>query len=149
MGMANRFKPLMFLLLVLTLAGLAPADEVFTPVPAAEVVVADHLFLRRPVVVFADSPDDPNYLRQMAFLARDAADLAERDVMVITDTDPAHPSALRLDLRPTGFSLILMDKDWKPSLRKPLPWDVREITRAIDKMPLARAEALERHPSGR
>lgn len=149
MGMANRFKPLTFLFLVLTLAGPAPADEVFTPVPAAEVTAADHLFLMRPVVVFADSPDDPDYLRQMALLARGAADLAERDVMVITDTDPANPSALRRELRPAGFSLILMDKDWKPTLRKPLPWDVREITRAIDKMPLARAEALERHPSGR
>ena len=33
--------------------------------------------------------------------------------------------------------------------RKPAPWDVREITRAIDKFPLARQEILERFPSGR
>ena len=147
--MIHRFKPLTFLILVLALAGPAPADEAFAPVAAADVVVADHLFVHRPVVVFADSPDDPNYLRQMALLERGAADLAERDVIVVTDTDPANPSELRHMLRPTGFSLVLMDKDWKPTLRKPLPWDVREITRAIDKMPLASAEALERHPSGR
>lgn len=147
--MIHRFKPLTFLLLVLALAGPAPADEAFAPVAAADVVVADHLFVHRPVVVFADSPDDPAFQRQMALLARGAADLAERDVIVVTDTDPANPTELRRTLRPRGFALILMDKDWTPELRKPLPWDVREITRAIDKMPLARSEALERHPPGR
>ncbi|MBL9056570.1 MAG: DUF4174 domain-containing protein [Rhodobacteraceae bacterium] len=147
--MIHRFKPLTFLFLALTLAGPAPADEVFAPVAATDVVVADHLFVHRPVVVFADSPDDPAFQRQMALLARGAADLAERDVIVVIDTDPSNPTELRHTLRPRGFALILMDKDWKPTLRKPLPWDAREITRAIDKMPLARAEALEQHPSGR
>ncbi len=42
-----------------------------------------------------------------------------------------------------------MDKDWKPSIRKPLPWEGREIVNSIDKMPIARNEALERNPSGR
>ncbi|HBU14399.1 MAG TPA: methylmalonyl-CoA epimerase, partial [Gemmobacter sp.] len=30
--------------------------------------------------------------------------------------------------------------------RKPLPWDLREITRAIDKFPLRRQEMLDQHP---
>jgi hypothetical protein len=34
-------------------------------------------------------------------------------------------------------------------IRKPLPWDLREITHAIAKFPLARQEMLERYPSGR
>ena len=34
-------------------------------------------------------------------------------------------------------------------VRKPLPWDVREITAAIDKLPLRRQEVLERNPAGR
>jgi hypothetical protein len=42
-----------------------------------------------------------------------------------------------------------MDKDWKPSIRKPLPWEGREIVNSIDKMPIARTEALERNPAGR
>jgi len=45
--------------------------------------------------------------------------------------------------------LSFMDKDWKPSIRKPLPWDGREIINSIDKMPIARTEALERNPAGR
>lgn len=119
------------------------------PVDAAGIDPADHLFLHRPVIVFSDRPDDPAFLRQMAMLARHLPDLAERDVILVTDTDPANPSPLRRQLRPRGFSLVLMDKDWKPSIRKPLPWEGREIVNSIDKMPIARAEALEKNPAGR
>jgi Domain of unknown function (DUF4174) len=129
----------------------AGADEApaFAPVPASEVVEADLVFLRRPVIIFADSPNDPAFVRQMELLARTYDQLAARDVILITDTDPATPSALRKKLHPRGFSLVLMDKDWKPSIRKPLPWDGREIVNSIDKMPIARTEALERNPAGR
>jgi hypothetical protein len=133
----------------------AGADEApdtvpaFAPVPAAEVVEADLLYLRRPVVVFADSPNDPAFIRQMELLTRYYPQFEARDVILIIDTDPANPSALRKKLRPRGFSLVLMDKDWKPSIRKPLPWEGREIVNSIDKMPIARTEALERNPAGR
>ncbi|MFN4192257.1 MAG: DUF4174 domain-containing protein [Tabrizicola sp.] len=128
-------------------AGDAP--PAFGPVPASEVVEAELLFLRRPVIVFADSPADPAFVRQMELLTRHYAQFEARDVILITDTDPANPSDLRRKLRPRGFSLVLMDKDWKPSIRKPLPWDGREIVNSIDKMPIARSEALERNPAGR
>lgn len=128
----------------------APAvTSVFAPVLASEVVEADLLFTRRPVIVFADSPNDPAYLRQMQLLERYYPQFAARDVILITDTDPANPSALRKKLRPRGFSLVLMDKDWKPMIRKPLPWEGREIVNSIDKMPMARTEALEKNPAGR
>ena len=52
--------------------------------------------------------------------------------------------AIRAKLRPRGFSLVLIDKDGEAKLRKPLPWDVREITHAIDKFPLRRQEILGR-----
>ena len=121
----------------------------FAPVAASEVVLADLLYMKRPVVVFADSANDPNFIRQIDLLSRDANTLAERDVIVITDTDPANASAIRQKLRPRGFSLVIIDKDGKTTLRKPLPWDVREIAAAIDKFPLAIIEDLERHPAGR
>lgn len=132
-------------------AAVDPSAEppAFAPVPASEVVEADLLFLRRPVVIFADSPNDPAFVRQMELLARYYDELAIRDVILITDTDPANPSDLRRKLRPRGFSLVLMDKDWRPSIRKPLPWEGREIVNSIDKMPIARTEALERNPAGR
>lgn len=140
-------------LYILAFAALLPLSTFaqtpsLIPVPASEVALADLLYLKRPVVVFADSPADPNFIRQMELLARDAGELAERDVAVITDTDPATPSEWRLKLRPRGFSLVLMEKDGKTTLRKPLPWDVREITHAIDAFPLRRLEVLDQHPAG-
>jgi hypothetical protein len=124
-------------------------EKPFGPVSAAEVVFADLLYVKRPIVVFADSPNDPNFVRQMELIGRNLSALEERDVIVLTDTDPAARSEVRLKLRPRGFSLVILDKDLNPVIRKPLPWDVREITAVIDKMPLRRQEVLERNPAGR
>jgi hypothetical protein len=129
--------------------GVNAQDIVFKPIPAADVVEADLLYLKRPIVVFADSPNNPDFLRQMELLSKDPAALEERDVIVITDTIPNPPSDLRKKLRPRGFSLVILDKDLQPEIRKPLPWDVREITRAIDKFPSRLIEVLERNPAGR
>jgi hypothetical protein len=145
----------MTLFYILALAAFLPTASVALPaeppliVSSSQVVLADLIWLKRPVVVFADSPNDPNFIRQMQLLERGVADLAERDVLVITDTDPAANSAIRQKLRPRGFSLVLLDKDGQAKLRKPLPWDVREISHAIDKFPLRMQEELDRYPAGR
>lgn len=127
----------------------AALAEGFAPLPAAAVVFADQLYVKRPIVVFADSPNDPNFVRQMELLARAYPELEQRDVVLVTDTDPEARSEWRQKLRPRGFSLVIMDKDLKPVVRKPLPWDVREITHAIDKLTLRRQEMLEQNPAGR
>ncbi|MBN2631903.1 MAG: DUF4174 domain-containing protein [Rhodobacteraceae bacterium] len=126
-----------------------PLVQPYGPRDAAGVGFAEQLYLQRPVVVFADSPADPNFIRQMELLARDLPALELRDVVLVTDTDPGAKTEWRMKLRPRGFSLVLMDKDLKPVIRKPLPWEVREIVAAIDKFPLRRQEVLERNPAGR
>lgn len=123
--------------------------EGFGPLPASEVVFADQLYVTRPLVIFADSPNDPNFIRQMDLLTEGYPTLEERDVVVVTDTDPAARSEWRQELRPRGFSLVIVDKDLKPVIRKPSPWTVREIAAAIDKLPTRRQEVLERNPAGR
>ena len=115
---------------------------------ASEVSVEEYLWTARPVVVFADTPADPRYREQIALLADRAEALGERDVVVIADTDPAAKSALRTKLRPRGFMLVLIGKDGNVALRKPFPWDVRELTRAIDKMPLRQEEIRARRADG-
>jgi hypothetical protein len=143
-------KPLYILVLSFILPMQAMAETpAFAPVAGVDVVLEELMFLKRPVAVFADSPNDPAFVRQMQLLERGLPDLASRDVILITDTDPAAKSAIRQKLRPRGFSLVLMDKDLKPVIRKPLPWDVREIVAAIDKFPLRRQEMLDQMPSGR
>jgi Domain of unknown function (DUF4174) len=141
---------LLILLVTLCLSPIAVlAQTSSVPLQAADVVLADLLYVNRAVIVFADSPKDPNFTRQMELLARDVGELALRDTLVIVDTDPDAATDLRQTFRPRGFSLVLMEKDGKAVLRKPLPWDLREITHAIDKSPLRRQEVLERNPSGR
>jgi Domain of unknown function (DUF4174) len=128
----------------LPIASVAQTAEPRLIVAASDVVLADLLWIKRPVVVFADSPKDPNFIRQMQLFERNPNDLVDRDVLVIVDTDPAAMTAIRQKLRPRGFSLVLMDKDGEPEIRKPLPWDVREISRAIDKFPLRLQEVQDR-----
>lgn len=107
---------------------------------AGEVTPQQFLWKARPIVIFADTPEDPAFREQLQALEALPEMLVERDVVVITDADPSAASAWRQSLRPTGFSLVLMDKDGQVKLRKPFPWDVREISRAIDKFPLRRQE---------
>jgi hypothetical protein len=113
-----------------------------------DATLEEFLWVARPVVVFADSPADPRFVQQMeAIRARQEA-LAERDVVVLTDTDPSARSDLRRELRPRGFMLAIIGKDGTLIVRKPLPWDVREITRSIDKQPLRQQEIREESQSG-
>ncbi|MFC4213951.1 DUF4174 domain-containing protein [Pseudophaeobacter arcticus] len=101
--------------------------------PGEEADLASFLWHKRPIVVFADSPEDPRFKEQMARLTSEAEALLERDVVVLTDTTPKPASALRKQLRPRGFMLVLVGKDGGVKLRKPHPWTVRELSRSIDK----------------
>ena len=114
----------------------------------ADVALADFLWLKRPIVVFADSPNDPAFQTQLRYLADDPGELIKRDVVILTDTDPAVPSEARQSLRPRGFSMVLLEKNGQVMLRKPLPWSVREITHAIDKFPLRQQEIREGRSGG-
>jgi hypothetical protein len=107
---------------------------------AADVDIEVFQWLARPIVVFADTPADPRFVEQMELINARIDQLAKRDVVVITDTDPSARSDIRQDLRPRGYMLVLIGKDGGVKLRKPFPWDVRELTRSIDKMPMRQQE---------
>ena len=106
--------------------------------------LSQFVWIKRPLVVFADSPADPRFVQQMVLLNAHLDELAIRDVVVLTDTDPSAQGPLRSKLRPRGFMLALISKDGTVLLRKPLPWDVREISRSIDKLPMRQQEIRER-----
>ena len=95
---------------------------------------------QRPIIIFSDSEKDPNFVSQMEFLLEDINELKERDIIVLVDTNPSRPSSLRKRLRPHGFAFILIGKDGQVKLRKPSPWNIREIARVIDKMPIRQQE---------
>lgn len=144
---------LAFVLAALFPATLLAAEDVKTVEPdiirsAEGEDLNEYLWVNRPIVVFADTPADPRYGEQMDMLTAELEALRVRDVVILTDTDPAAKSALREKLRPRGFMLVLIGKDGTVYLRKPFPWSVRELSRSIDKMPMRQREIRERRGSG-
>ena len=128
----------------------APASGQETPVAATQTEAAaqpslDELqWVARPLVVFADTPDDPRFRQQLALLEERLPELEERDVVILTDTDPAARGPLRQALRPRGFGVVLIDKDGMVAQRHPSPVTARELINLIDRMPSRRQETGSR-----
>ena len=118
---------------------LAENNVIFVEV-TKDTDLSSYRWTHRPIVVFANSPEDVNYTRQIKMLESGLNQLLMRDVVVLTDTNPSEVSPLRELLRPRGFALLLIGKDGQVKLRKPFPWSARELSRAIDKMPMRRQE---------
>ena len=139
-------KPLFALVFLAFAAASAAAQDAVpgadTPsiVDATEIDPDDLLWRKRAIVVFADTPNDPRYVEQMGYLEDRIGALEARDAVIVTDTDPDARSEFRKKLRPRGFALVLIGKDGELYLRKPVPWEVREITRSIDKLPMRQQE---------
>jgi len=162
-GYMRPLFPALFLVLGLSAAGWAQdttgdtvamagtASEAAEPTPvdpmeprdAGTLTLQDFQWVARPIIVFADTPADPRFIEQLELLAERPEPLLERDVVIIVDSDPSARSAIRTELRPRGFALVIMQKDGSVGIRRPSPRDVREIMRAIDNFSL-RQEELRR-----
>ena len=127
-------------LLLVSFAKVADTEENYFREVEKNTNIKGFEWAQRPIVVFANSDKDPNFISQMEFLSQDIKALKERDIVVLVDTNPSVPSALRKKLRPHGFAFILIGKDGQVKLRKPSPWNIREIARVIDKMPIRQQE---------
>ena len=143
-------RRLAFVLIAFLTSPALAAEEVQDAAPdplfldGTTVEIDDFHWLKRTIVVFADSPNDPRFVQQIELLEKRPEDLRERDVVVLTDTDPKAESPLREEYHPRGFMMMLIGKDGTIYLRKPFPWDVREISRSIDKLPLRQQEIRDR-----
>ena len=121
------------------LGGAESLETIFVDV-TEETTIDGYLWVKRPVIVFANTDLDVNFQTQMKSLRQGAEELAARDVVVLVDANPAEKTALRKKFRPRGFAVLLMGKDGQIKLRKPFPWDARELSRSIDKMPMRQQE---------
>ena len=106
----------------------------------SDVDLSDMVWVARPLIIFTNSPLDPTFKEQMALLQDGLNMILERDVMIVVDTNPKLKTALRKNLRPKGFVWVLIGKDGSVKLRKPFAWDMRELSRVIDKMPMRQQE---------
>jgi hypothetical protein len=140
------------LLIVLLSAPAAAQEEVpalatETAAPTETQPTLDELlWVARPLVVFADTPEDPRFVQQMRMLEADPEALVQRNVVVLTDATPAANGPLRQRLRPRDFGVVLIDIDGTVAQRRPVPTSVREIIHLIDRMPSRREETGSRRP---
>ncbi|EIC84159.1 DUF4174 domain-containing protein [Serratia sp. M24T3] len=93
----------------------------------------------RPVLIFAPSKTDANYVQQMAILEKSKVELVERDIIVLSDTSPASKGYLRSQLNPHGFEVMLVGKDGGVKLRQQKPLSSEMLLSTIDKMPMRKA----------
>ncbi|ETX28301.1 DUF4174 domain-containing protein [Roseivivax isoporae] len=128
------------LVTALTLAGVPLAADTFRDLPAGLAGLDAHRWQHRPVVLFAPSPDDPAYRAQMAALRSGGAGLAERDIVVLSDTAPDADGTLRARFAPEGFLAVLVGKDGGVKLRSEEPLALRTLFDTIDAMPMRRQE---------
>ncbi len=112
--------------------------------PAAQAQLDDFKWRKRVLIVFSQSALDPNMAEQISLLKIDLRALIDRDLIVLIDDEPQQEWPLRTQLRPNGFSLVLIDKDGRTILRKSRPWSVRDLSNAIDRTPLRKQEITER-----
>ncbi len=149
-------KPLLFLALVIGL--LLPLGAIGQNDTEAKLEITDltleenvgltieeFLWQKRVFIIFSNSPFDPNFIEQVGFLEQGVGELLEREVVVLIDSSPEVESAIRTELRPRGFAIILIGKDGIIYLRKPTTWNVREISNTIDKFPIRQQELRSRN----
>ena len=107
----------------------------------------------RPVVLFADSPNDEALQRQRAWLAEAWAGVEERDVVVfevvgegVTRGEEAWGRGVaqrlreRLGVEAGGFRFVLIGKDTGVKLRSDEPVTMERLFATIDAMPMRRRE---------
>jgi Domain of unknown function (DUF4174) len=123
-----------------------PAAAVQAEREAAQPALEELLWVARPLVIFADTPNDPRMQQQLRMLNEQIEDLTDRDVVVLTDSAPEEAGPLRKELRPRGFGIVLIDKDGTIVRRFPSPVSAREIINQIDRLPSRREETGSRRP---
>jgi hypothetical protein len=120
---------------------IAAASATESAAPAEVQPTLEELrWVARPLVVFADTPDDPRFIQQKRMLEADPEPLVARNVVVLYDADPAAQGPLRTQLRPRDFGVVLIDVDGRVAQRRPVPTSVREFVNLIDRMPSRREE---------
>ena len=129
---------------IMSLNNVRAAEEpLFQPLSPKVSDLTQYRWHNRPLVIFAPSKTDPAYVAQMAMLEKQKAELADRDIIVFSDTSPTANGTLRKQLNPKGFEVVLVGKDGGMKLRKTTPLNTEVLLSTIDKMPMRQAKLNE------
>lgn len=127
----------------LTLSQAQAADRVGEALAPDMATLERYRWQARPVLIFAPSPEDPSYRAATAQLAALRDGLAERDIVVLVDTDPDAGGALRDRLGAEGFEMLLVGKDGGVKMRAGEVIAPETLFTTIDRMPMRQREMQE------
>lgn len=120
-------------------SALTAGTTMFYSLPPDTASLEQYQWHSRPVVIFAPSKKDADYVRQIAMLEQSKADLADRDIIVLSDTSPAASGQLRSQFKPDGFEVVLVGKDGGVKIRQKTPLTSEDLLATIDRMPMRKA----------
>ena len=145
--------------IVLLLSVLAPATH-------AQQTIDSYRHTNRLLLLFAPDRNDPRFRQQLANLDPHAADLTDRDLIVVSLTKnqvpPLTPDALRrpatvsarrseqilarrrFKVSENTFTVLLIGKDGGEKFRSNLPITNDQLIQLIDAMPMRQQEIRER-----
>ena len=128
-------------LLTLSMSSLAHANnnDLFQTLSPSSTSLDGYRWKQRPVVIFAPSAQDADYVRQRTLLQQHQQALRERDMVVLSDTRPADNGVLRKELNPAGFEIVLVGKDGGMKLRQTRPVSAEALLSLVDSMPMRKA----------
>ncbi|MRT24981.1 DUF4174 domain-containing protein [Enterobacteriaceae bacterium RIT697] len=139
-GVQLQFKRLFITCLLTLAAPLQAADNtIFQTLTTDTHNLDKYQWKYRPVVIFAPSKSDADYVHQMKILNESKSALTDRDIVVLSDTSPADNGRLRAKLEPIGFELVLIGKDGGVKLREKRPISAEVLLSTIDRMPMRKA----------
>ena len=92
------------------------------------------------MVLFGPSAQDKTYRHALVGLDAARANLRDRDIVVLADVTPNTPSAIRQQLEPNGFLMLLVGKDGGIKLRSQEIIPVKTLKRTIDAVPMRQRE---------
>jgi len=123
--------------------GAVAQDALIRPLDPGAEALNPYKWQNRPVLVFADSSEDETYRAALEQLEAAAPGLRERDIVVLTDADPARATALRGRLNPDGFAMYLVGKDGGVKLSAGEVISPDTLFETIDGMPMRQREMRE------
>lgn len=152
----------MFGHLLLFFALMSPVQGVNSPMPVALETMQDHY---RPLLVFAPTDRDRDFLRQIHLFATASYEMHRRDVLLVPlnatsevtsgvilnaldwgkmSAETAASTRRRFHIPPHSFTVLLLGKDGGVKLRSHTPITIETLIRTIDSMPMRQQEMRER-----
>ncbi|WP_158828268.1 DUF4174 domain-containing protein [Mucilaginibacter lacusdianchii] len=95
---------------------------------------------KRMLLIFADSVDNAQLIRQQQILNADVTGLKERDIDVHIYYADKNADRFRIHKIKTKFTVVLIGKDGGEKLRSTQPFTVKKLYATIDAMPMRQQE---------